>query len=259
MPRRWQVLLVVTAGAFLANLDLFIVNIAFPAIRCRLPAGEPLGAVVGGERLRDRVRGPAGPRRPAGGPPRPQAAVPRGPRRVPGRLRPVRRRPRPVGAHRRPAAPGGGGGAADPHLPRAPAAGVPAVRPRGRGRVLDRGRGRRRDRRPHDRGPAGGAELALGVPGQPPARPDHRGRRRSRCCASRATPDRARVPDLLGALLLAIGVGAARPGHRQGRGVGLDERPGRRRSRSSRSWRSSPSAPARRGTPRPWWRPRCCA
>src|SRR5271169_4580557 len=32
MPRRWQVLIVVTAGAFLANLDLFIVNVAFPAI-----------------------------------------------------------------------------------------------------------------------------------------------------------------------------------------------------------------------------------
>jgi EmrB/QacA subfamily drug resistance transporter len=32
LPRHWQVLLVVTAGAFLANLDLFIVNVAFPAI-----------------------------------------------------------------------------------------------------------------------------------------------------------------------------------------------------------------------------------
>ena len=37
MPRRWQVLLVVTAGAFLANLDLFIVNIAFPAIQSDFP------------------------------------------------------------------------------------------------------------------------------------------------------------------------------------------------------------------------------
>src|SRR5262249_45120265 len=33
MARHWKVLIVVTAGAFLANLDLFIVNIAFPAIR----------------------------------------------------------------------------------------------------------------------------------------------------------------------------------------------------------------------------------
>ena len=37
MPRHWKVLLVVTAGAFLANLDLFIVNIAFPAIRASFP------------------------------------------------------------------------------------------------------------------------------------------------------------------------------------------------------------------------------
>ena len=32
VARHWQVLLVATAGAFLANLDLFVVNIAFPAI-----------------------------------------------------------------------------------------------------------------------------------------------------------------------------------------------------------------------------------
>lgn len=37
MPRHWQVLIVVTAGAFLANLDLFIVNVAFPAIRADFP------------------------------------------------------------------------------------------------------------------------------------------------------------------------------------------------------------------------------
>ncbi|MGE4178001.1 MAG: DHA2 family efflux MFS transporter permease subunit [Thermoleophilia bacterium] len=37
MPRHWQVLIVVTAGAFLANLDLFIVNIAFPAIAADFP------------------------------------------------------------------------------------------------------------------------------------------------------------------------------------------------------------------------------
>jgi hypothetical protein len=29
MERRWQVLLVVVAGVFMAGLDLFIVNIAF--------------------------------------------------------------------------------------------------------------------------------------------------------------------------------------------------------------------------------------
>ena len=37
MSRAWKVLIVVTAGAFLANLDLFIVNIAFPAIQADFP------------------------------------------------------------------------------------------------------------------------------------------------------------------------------------------------------------------------------
>jgi EmrB/QacA subfamily drug resistance transporter len=37
LPRHWQVLLVTTAGAFLANLDLFVVNIAFPAIEADFP------------------------------------------------------------------------------------------------------------------------------------------------------------------------------------------------------------------------------
>src|SRR5580704_375945 len=32
-PRRWSVFLVVVLGAFMAQLDLFIVNIAFPAIQ----------------------------------------------------------------------------------------------------------------------------------------------------------------------------------------------------------------------------------
>ncbi len=44
LARQWQVLLVVTAGAFLANLDLFIVNIAFPAIQADF-AGSSLSAL----------------------------------------------------------------------------------------------------------------------------------------------------------------------------------------------------------------------
>ncbi len=44
LARHWQVLLVVTAGAFLANLDLFIVNIAFPAIQADF-AGSSLSAL----------------------------------------------------------------------------------------------------------------------------------------------------------------------------------------------------------------------
>ncbi len=38
--RQWQVLAVVTAGAFLANLDLFIVNVAFPAIHADFPGAS---------------------------------------------------------------------------------------------------------------------------------------------------------------------------------------------------------------------------
>jgi len=41
--RQWQVLLVLTAGAFLGNLDLFIVNIAFPAIQADFPGASLAG------------------------------------------------------------------------------------------------------------------------------------------------------------------------------------------------------------------------
>ena len=44
MERRWQVLMVVVAGVFMAGLDLFIVNIAFPQIRIDF-AGTGLGAL----------------------------------------------------------------------------------------------------------------------------------------------------------------------------------------------------------------------
>src|SRR5215213_6810817 len=44
MPRRYQVLLVVSAAVFVASLDLFIVNIAVPSIQADYP-GESLGAI----------------------------------------------------------------------------------------------------------------------------------------------------------------------------------------------------------------------
>lgn len=44
MERRWQVLLVVCAGVFVASLDLFIVNIAFPDIQADF-TGSSLGAI----------------------------------------------------------------------------------------------------------------------------------------------------------------------------------------------------------------------
>ena len=44
MERRWQVLLVVVAGVFMAGLDVFIVNIAFPQIHSDFP-GTSLGSL----------------------------------------------------------------------------------------------------------------------------------------------------------------------------------------------------------------------
>jgi EmrB/QacA subfamily drug resistance transporter len=38
VARQWRVLVIATAGAFLANLDLFVVNIAFPAIQDDFPS-----------------------------------------------------------------------------------------------------------------------------------------------------------------------------------------------------------------------------
>jgi hypothetical protein len=42
MQRRWRISLIVCVGVFMASLDLFIVNIAFPAIALRF-GGAALG------------------------------------------------------------------------------------------------------------------------------------------------------------------------------------------------------------------------
>ncbi len=57
--RRRSCSLIVCAGVVLASLDLFIVNVALPADRPRLPPARrwPRRPLVGAERLRDRVRG----------------------------------------------------------------------------------------------------------------------------------------------------------------------------------------------------------
>src|SRR5215216_4714629 len=44
MQRRWQVLILVSVATFVASLDLFIVNIAFPEIRAEL-GGASVGAL----------------------------------------------------------------------------------------------------------------------------------------------------------------------------------------------------------------------
>ena len=55
-----RVLAVVGLAVFLSVLDLFIVNIAFPDLRRDFAGIEPLRALVGADRLRDRLRRRAG-------------------------------------------------------------------------------------------------------------------------------------------------------------------------------------------------------
>ncbi len=74
MQRRWQVLTLVSVATFVASLDLFIVNIAFPDIRADFGGASVGGALVGAQRLRDRVRRAARPGR-AGSPTAPAASA----------------------------------------------------------------------------------------------------------------------------------------------------------------------------------------
>ena len=68
MSRRWQVLALVSVAMFMASLDLFIVNIAFPEIEGDFAGTSVSAHVVGAQRLRDRLRRAARPGRPAGRP-----------------------------------------------------------------------------------------------------------------------------------------------------------------------------------------------
>ena len=89
MQRKWQVSLIVVAGVFMSSLDLFIVNIAFPAISKHFGGASLSIAVLGAERLRDRVRRAARAGRALGGRVRAQARVPARPGDL--RARPARR------------------------------------------------------------------------------------------------------------------------------------------------------------------------
>ncbi len=67
-PHRWRILAVLASVAFMAQLDLFIVNIAVPAIGRSFGGAAPVRPVVGTQRLRDRLRRAAGAGRAARGP-----------------------------------------------------------------------------------------------------------------------------------------------------------------------------------------------
>ena len=85
---------IVSAGVFVVNLDLFIVNVAVPALSTSFDGSLARLAFLGPQRLRDRLRRPARARRPARRPVRAPARLPPRPGGLHRRLRAVCRRPR---------------------------------------------------------------------------------------------------------------------------------------------------------------------
>ena len=193
--RPGAVLAVLSAAAFMASLDLFIVNVALPEV------GRDLGDDLTGrpeldaERLRDRLRRAAGPVRPAGRPLRAQGRLPARRRGVHAGQRRLRGQRLPGTARRLPGPPGGRGRAAHADQPRPPARRDAGGRPRPRGAHLGRvgsagrGRGTGAGRRPRRR------VLALGLPHQPADRsPGHRPGRPDRAAVPGRRPDAAARP-----------------------------------------------------------------
>ena len=254
-----RVLLVACFGAFLAFLDATIVNVAFPSLRESFPTASIGGALVGPERLQHRLRRvPHRLRtadRPAGPPPRVRdrrAALHRRVRALRGGTvrRAARGRPGRAGARRRPAR---------ARVARAGRRGLPGRAPGARDRPVGRlGRRGGRRRAAHRRRAGAARRLALGLPGQPPVRRGRAvglaqppGREPRAGAASRPRP-RRRGPDGRRAR-------APHPRHRQERGLGLDQPPGRRhagrRGRALRRLR----ARRRGGTPHRCSTLPCCA
>ena len=171
--RRWLVLSVLAAVAFMAQLDLFIVNVALPTMARSFHNAAAQRPVLGAQRLRDRVRGPAGAHGAARRPLRPQALPAAGRGCLYPGLRHLRGRPVPAGDDRRSRRPGGRGGNDRAHLARPALPVLPQERAQQGRRNLGR-RGRRcRRLRAHDRRPAGPGELAADLPDQPADRHRH--------------------------------------------------------------------------------------
>ena len=124
-------------------------------------------AVLGAQRLRDRVRRPAGAGGTAGGPDRAAPGVPGRDHDLHAGVGGLRRRPGSRRPGRGPGRAGRGGGRADPDLAGAAAGGHPAGQAARPGPGLGRGRRRLGGPGPGGRRPAGPAGLAVGVPGQP--------------------------------------------------------------------------------------------
>ena len=183
--RRWAVLAVVSAAQFLTILDLWVVNIALPALQHDFAPATlsdvswilDVYAIVLAALLL-----PAG-----------RAADSIGRREVlPGRARGVRRRvagmrggPGTAGADRLPGAAGGRGRRADAHLAGACAVGVPLTSAGHRGRGMGGRRRGSRWQRPGAGRAAGRVELALDLPHQRARHPGRPGGRRGDLAAAR--------------------------------------------------------------------------
>ena len=83
MAHRWKVLAVTSIGLFMASLDLFIVNIAFPDLSTLLRRRLAVEPLLGPQRLRDHLRRAARPGRPDRRPDRPQARLHHRPAHLP--------------------------------------------------------------------------------------------------------------------------------------------------------------------------------
>ena len=239
----------------MASLDLFIVNIAFPDIQRDFAGTSLAGALVGAQRLRDRVRRAARPRRALGRPRRAQA------RASSAAWRCSRWRRPPAPRRRRSACSSPRASCRPParrcSCPTSLGAAAPRVPARAARDGRDRASGRRSAAPP--RPPArslGGllvaGELALGVPRQRAGRHRRARRRRARRCARRATRAPSRGPTSLGAALLAGGIGAldARRSSRAPTGAGAAPRVlgALRRGRRAAARRSR-AAPTRHPAP----------
>ena len=164
--RPGQVLAIVCAGIVLANLDLFIVNVALPNIAQELNDAESGELVLDPQRLCHRLRGVAGVLWEAGRTLPAKQQFPRGHRPVHRRVGRLRPRKQCRNPGRVPSRAGGRGGIAHPDLAGADPGDLPGRAPRRRGPRLGGSRRIRRRSRTFGRRIARHGQLAVDLSGQ---------------------------------------------------------------------------------------------